>query len=741
MNIGEHNIRFTLQSKINLEAIQAPWFLIIALMTVLLGACSSNPELPTHKFLGLLEVRVEGIADGAVTNATARFVDPSSLSSGLQTRSATVLPINGTNAGNDVQLVRRQVSFLDDDVNAVRYVQSRFELINRTSTSFNNLTFYALDIPGTTLGGTGIASMFDATGLSITDPAKARAFQATHGMKPLNRGVEVNSSTADLQLFTPLEISNTNPASLGVQQQAVALNIIPNTATVLEYGFVARNFAGSRGIGARNLSLDCTVDACKGQITLAYKFPKITPRAANPFAFNLYFVVADETNYAKSQSLEEQSANTISGLVPPLIFTQIRTLADSSYGLNDDFLNPLCKVRMAVNPDAFLGTPAPSSSGSLDDCFGVAGKRTTDFGLTNDTAAAVKIQTDGKIVVAGSSASHFALVRYNLNGSLDNTFGTNGKVTTSFNSIYDAATALDIQSDGKIIAVGNVDEDYFALVRYNTNGTLDNSFGTGGKVTTDFGFPIETATAVGIQLDGKIVVTGHRFNGASADIALGRYNPNGTLDSTFGTGGKVIITSPSDDFAYALQIQSDQKIVVAGYSNSHFALFRYNPNGTLDTTFGTGGQVIGSVFVSASALQIQPDQKIVVAGISFNGSNQDFALARYNTNGSLDRTLGLVGTVTTDFGSSDDIALALKIQTDGKIVVAGYSAGKFALARYNTRGFLDTTFGTGGKVTTAIGSTNDEARGIDIQTDGKIILAGSSDNGTNSDVGLTRYNP
>ena len=751
--------------------------ILVAISLVLLGACSSNittPE-PTSKFMGLLEVHFEGIGEGGVANASARFVDPSSVRSGVQTRVATIIPINGTNAVNDVQFVKRQVSFLDDDTNNTRYVMSRFELTNRTATNINNLTLYAVNLPGTTLGGSGVASLVDATGVTITDTAKARAFRPTHGMRPLDRGVEVHSSAADLQWFTPSQVNNTTAGSLGVQQQAVTLNIIPNTATVLEYGFSARNYSGGHIIGARDTTTDCTVDICKGQITFAYKFPKVNPRPANPWAFTLYFVAADETIDSNSQSLEEQSANTLAGLsTTPSNLNQVRALAGSKLTVEDK-LNPLCRVRVALGPDIFLGPdPIPTSSGSLDVCFGATGKRSSDFLANNDLASALKIQTDGKILVAGNSLNNsnydFSLARYNPNGSLDTTFGTGGKVTTPIGSSDDYASALAIQADGKILLTGyswNGSNFDFALVRYDTNGNLDSSFGTGGIVTTDFNATSDAAYDLKIQTDGKIVVTGDTFNGTSWDIGLVRYTTTGLLDTAFDTDGKVSTSiGSSDDFARALGIQTDGKIVVAGSSANgvnangniaDVALLRYTTTGALDTTFDTDGILTTPFGVGddyADALGIQTDGKIVIAGSSDNGSSFDFALARYNTNGALDTTFGTAGKVITDFTANFDQANALTIQTGGKIVVAGYSDNgsnyDFALVRYGTNGSLDTTFGTGGKVTTgfssklaatAIGIPIQNA--LAIQSDGKIVMVGRSSNLSNTtyDFGLARYNP
>jgi uncharacterized delta-60 repeat protein len=249
------------------------------------------------------------------------------------------------------------------------------------------------------------------------------------------------------------------------------------------------------------------------------------------------------------------------------------------------------------------------------------------------------------------------------------------------------------------------------------------------------------------------VVAGYSSNGSNYDFALVRYNTNGSLDTTFGTGGIVITSMGSGyDIAYALGIQSDGRIVVAGSSyngsNYDFALVRYNTDGSLDTTFGIKGIVttpIGSDDDEALALGIQSDGRILAAGKSPNGSNYDFALVRYNTNGSLDTTFGTDGIVTTPIGSGWDYANALGIGSDGRILAAGKSFNgsnyDFALVRYNADGSLDTTFGTSGIVTTPIGSYDTYAIALGIGSDGRILAAGSSDNGINVNFALVRYLP
>ncbi len=293
-------------------------------------------------------------------------------------------------------------------------------------------------------------------------------------------------------------------------------------------------------------------------------------------------------------------------------------------------------------------------------------------------------------------------------------------------------------------------------------GLLDESFDGDGKVTTDIGSSYDSANAVAIQEDGKIVVAGYS-TGSSDDFAVVRYNSDGSLDTYFGPNGNGKVTtdigSSTADYARAIAIQGDGKIVVAGYStgsSDDFAVVRYNSNGSLDIYFGPNGNGkvttdIGSSTADyAYAVAIQGDGKIVVAGYSFNGSNYDFVVVRYKSDGSLDTSFGSNsnGIVTTAIGSGDDFAHAVALQGDGKIVVAGVSYNgsnwDFAVVRYNSDGSLDTSFGSNsnGIVTTAIGSSTDSAQAIAIQiigNIGKIVVAGYSNNGSNFDFAVVRY--
>ena len=399
--------------------------------------------------------------------------------------------------------------------------------------------------------------------------------------------------------------------------------------------------------------------------------------------------------------------------------------------------------------------PVVAAEGDLDTSFGAGGKTTTAILSGNDFASDVAIQSDGKIVVAGTTKNGtrnvFALVRYKADGTLDTSFDSNGKVFTDVGTGDAYGNSVAIQPDGKIVVAGyarNGSNGDIALVRYKTDGSLDTNFGSGGTVMTDIdGGSTDAAYSVAIQPNGKIVAAGSRSIGNNnMDFALVRYDTNGNLDTSFDSDGKVttaISSGVGDDYVYSVVIQSDGKIVVAGQANFDFALARYNTDGALDTSFDSDGKVItaiGSSLDAAYSVAIQSDGKIVAAGASVD-SKEDFALVRYSANGSLDTDFGTGGKVTTDIGSDDDLANSVAIQADGKILAAGYSYGNntdFALARYNADGSLDTNFGADGKVTTAIGGT-DVGVSVAIQSDGNIVLAGYSDNGSNYDFAVARY--
>jgi uncharacterized delta-60 repeat protein len=384
-----------------------------------------------------------------------------------------------------------------------------------------------------------------------------------------------------------------------------------------------------------------------------------------------------------------------------------------------------------------------SQAGSLDLDFGTDGIVINNLGSDCEKAYSVAIQSDGKIVVAGEFRigfdDAFLVARYNNDGSLDNSFGLNGVVTTSFGSGGCSANAVVIQQDGKIVLAGfSINESFyeFAIVRYNTDGSLDNSFDADGIVTTSVGSSNDMAFSLALQQDGKIVVAGLSSNGSNDDFAIVRYNTDGSLDNTFSVDGKVTTAVGSDDeIARAIVLQQDGKIVLAGYTDNgtdfDFALVRYNTDGTLDTSFDEDGKVItviGSENDLAMSVAIQQDGKIVVAGYSDNESKHEIALARYNSNGTLDESFNSDGVVTTSIGNGCE-AESIVIQPDGKIIIAGQattgpSTIDIAVIRYNTEGTLDNSFDTDGIVITSIADYYNMAYSVAMQQDGKILVAG-----------------
>jgi uncharacterized delta-60 repeat protein len=407
-----------------------------------------------------------------------------------------------------------------------------------------------------------------------------------------------------------------------------------------------------------------------------------------------------------------------------------------------------------------IANPAAAPPGDLDTSFDGDGKVTTDFAGGEDIAGATAIQGDGKIVTAGytfiSGTFDFALARYNTDGSLDIAFDGDGKVTSDFAGGPDQAFGVAIQGDGKIVAAGFAravsGTNVFALARYNTDGSLDTAFDGDGRVTTDFPGNNDVGNEVVIQGDGKIVVVGVAFVSGTSDFALARYNTDGSLDATFDGDGKVSTDFAGNaDQALGVSIQGDGKIVAAGVSavsgNNDFAVARYNTDGSLDSTFDGDGKVttdFAGNFDRTYGVAIQGNGRIVAAGQAFVSGTSDFALARYNTDGSLDTTFDADGKVTTDFGGSPDEALAMAIQGDGKIVAAGRAfvsaTDDFALARYNANGSLDTIFSGDGKVTTDFAGGHDNARAVHIQANGRIVAAGCSPCfSANDDFALARY--
>jgi uncharacterized delta-60 repeat protein len=409
--------------------------------------------------------------------------------------------------------------------------------------------------------------------------------------------------------------------------------------------------------------------------------------------------------------------------------------------------------RVRLNVERLEDRLTPTA-GLLDPTFGAGAGYVLSSFSSNDAANAVAVQSNGQIVIAGATHAPakgntwvpaFLVARYNADGSLDTSFGSGGHTVTVFNTAYDTANAVAIQSDGKILVAGGGN---FCVARYNTNGTLDTTFGNNGKVQTALG---AIPYSIAVQSDGKIVVAGN----SGGNDALVRYNANGTLDTTFGNGGE-LVTNIQTGGHDSLVIQSDGKIVLASGANAgggEIVVARFNANGTADSSFGSGGEVFtqeaGSNGFRYSGVALQADGKIVASSILYppipnsSSNNPYLCLIRYNADGTLDTTFGPSGNgidpvpgpagfpLVSGFSSS-----AVEIQSDGKIIASAdllnssETTGIIGALRVNSDGSVDTNYGNAGWAT-GPGGANASA----LQPDGRLLLAGS----TNYEVELLRF--
>lgn len=509
--------------------------------------------------------------------------------------------------------------------------------------------------------------------------------------------------------------------------------------------------------------------------------------------------IADNTLSGTGARLIDRGGRDIGNAVAVQTNGKIVVTGLSSNGVDADL------IVVRLNPDGVLDTTF-----NVNGIFvleGVAGGR--------DAGNAVAIQTNGKIVVTGSSSNgvnaDVIVVRLNPDGIRDVTFSGNGTVRYHASALGDAAgNAICAQPDGMILAAGfgsNGLNSYVLVLRLDANGVLDTTFNATGVVTfrkkvntADVGNAVtvqpdgsivvigqtsqgadndvlalryrsdgrraasfsgdgvavfggsaggeDIGRAVALQADGMIVVAGQTSDGGSNDVLVLRYTSDGTLDSAFNGDGTTVYngTANNEDIGRAVAVQADGKIVVVGQTsngtNNNLLVLRYDSNGTLDSTFGTGGAVTfgGGSGASGRAVAIQPDGMIVAAGVTSNGTDSDLLLVRFDANGSPDAAFGAGGAVTYDSGS-DDAARAVALQPDGKIVVTGFrnngTKNIALIMRFTANGSLDNTFSGDGIIRYNSGSGGDDiGNAVAVQADGKVVVAGTT-NG--SDVLLLRY--
>ena len=411
-----------------------------------------------------------------------------------------------------------------------------------------------------------------------------------------------------------------------------------------------------------------------------------------------------------------------------------------------------------------LDVTVRGAAGTVDTSFG-GGVVVTPVGVSEDYANAVAVQADGKVLVAGSTATsqgtQFSVVRHLRDGGLDASFGQGGKVVLPMGPRgNDVVAAIAVQPDGRIVLAGSSDQGAsgmdFALLRLLPDGQPDASFGAGGKVIVDFFGGTDRARAIALLPDGRIVAGGEAHSGAAGglDFALLQLQTDGTPDAGFGTGGRVVTAIRSGGSSELIRglalpvVDGEQRILAVG-GEGDFMAVRYRANGALDTTFGAGGKVAGlfnANIGSARAVTLLPGGQAVVAG----HIGHRFAAVRLTVNGLLDAGFGTAGRFEKSLVDNWNEATAVALQADGKLVLGGWAyagvgtSGDFAALRLTANGQLDAGFGDAGVLirSAAAGTKSDQSDAMVLQADDRVptvraILAGEASS-SNYDFALMR---
>ncbi|HNW88380.1 MAG TPA: T9SS type A sorting domain-containing protein [Bacteroidales bacterium] len=408
-----------------------------------------------------------------------------------------------------------------------------------------------------------------------------------------------------------------------------------------------------------------------------------------------------------------------------------------------------------------------SQAGNLDSSFGDGGKVISEIGTKDDYAFYSAIAADGSIISCGfymqNNMADGFLIKYSANGIIDSTFGNNGIVKCNYFTEANNIAVLAFQTNGKIVAAGKISSDIMIL-RYEANGTPDSSFGNNGLVRTHI-MTDQNATGLEILPGGKILISAAIYNGTNQDFGIIRYNTDGTFDTSFGNNGTVVSDLTNTwELNSSMKLQADGKIVMAGrvysaaYDQSKCIIARYEADGALDISFGNNGKVITDVGPASygvfNNLAIQADGKIIAVGYTIEDTggglydNKNLTV-RYNANGAPDSSFGTNGIVLTEVAGGGDIAWSVAIQADGKILVGGYTShgfpsweSYFSLIRYDINGVLDPDLFMAGMVLTYFSDNETNAAyDIKIQSDGKILLTGmtAQDSTDAKNVALARF--
>ena len=436
---------------------------------------------------------------------------------------------------------------------------------------------------------------------------------------------------------------------------------------------------------------------------------------------------------------------------------------DAAYGLTVDSTGRIIIVGSAnIGSSLDLAVARVTADGVLDPTLGGSGKVTTAVSVSYEEARDVAVQPDGDIVVAGfvyaQSSDDFLLVRFLDNGLLDEEFADGaGFVRTRITASEDRCQSVILQPDGKIVAAGwtTAGNRNFAAIRYLDDGSLDTSFGVSGIARTPVGLGDDLAYVLQRQSDGKLLLGGTASN-TNEQFAVIRYTSAGVLDTSFGSAGKALFTLPDREGAgTALAMQTDGKVLLGGTASSgsisDLALLRLSTSGALDATFNGTGRVITDLgqlppISTARVVEVQADGRILIAGGTLESDGFKMIVMRFFADGQPDASFGVQGRVILPFGTESDLAYCMALQSDGRILVGGYTTqdgtAHFALARLLYNGALDPDFGAGGTVTTQLGTFESEMYALALQSDGKIVAVGFAWNTLatpNRDFAIVRY--
>ena len=414
-------------------------------------------------------------------------------------------------------------------------------------------------------------------------------------------------------------------------------------------------------------------------------------------------------------------------------------------------IRPLLAVSLAMALVLSSASPAAASAGELDDTFDGNGKLLVNLSPNIEFAADVAIQTDQKIVVVGASYpddGEWVVLRFNPDGTPDSSFGGGtGRVSFDFSAVEDFPQAVAIQADGRIVVVGLAGAvgGQWGIARLTEVGTLDQSFSQDGKVVRNFSNGFDIANDVAIQSDQKIVVVGQTGHPDSR-FTVARYDSAGALDPSFSNDGIASANlTNAQDLPFGIGLTSTGKIVAAGYasgSGGQVGLVRFKTTGVLDNTFSGDGMVKRNLTGNAdSAIGVaiqSADGKVVLSGIS-GGANSRMEALRYNVDGTPDNTFSGDGRMSIDITPFTDSANSLAIQGDGSIVLGGHANFDFfTVVRLTPTGSLDAAFGDDGVMFSNLTPDYDVIYSVAIQADGGIVAAGIS-SGQGGRMSLARF--